>query len=106
MLFCAQMTDNETIVIKGASQYSTYKGYATSLKFVADIKSKVPQDKNGTVLQSVLAMDAYHNTDVRLQFQMPLFQREILKSYCGFSLVSENQKNCHRKLGMWSIFGR
>ena len=81
------MEELESILITGAEQFSSYKGYGGKFTFTGPYKdtNKVDESKRHSV--SIVAIDAipfmYSSSEV--QFQKQSILRELNKAYCGFS---------------------
>eukprot|EP01080_Neovahlkampfia_damariscottae_P004936 gene4936-8533_t len=82
LLFCPVMEDDETILIRGAEKYSSYKGYAQSFEFDGDFKDENKILTDGHLDNQILAFDALQGED---DYQFGNINRELLKVYCGVS---------------------
>lgn len=89
MLFTAFLKDNETLILKGAEQFSEYKGYASTLEFAGDHRDST-EIIDGIMDTSVIAMDAVHFLNPNQQFEERWIVRELNKSYCGFYLDKDD----------------
>ena len=53
LLLCPMMEDHEAIIITGCEQFSSYKGYAFSLRFGGDYIDPQARDDENTVLDDI-----------------------------------------------------
>jgi poly(ADP-ribose) glycohydrolase len=75
------MEINEVILITGAERFANYSGYGSSLKFGGDFVDSSPKET------TIVAMDAYRiTTDFTEQFVGKLFERDLTKAFCAFSV--------------------
>ena len=85
ILICECMEDNESILIRGAEQFSSYSGYGGALKFTGPHTDTNPIDESNRRCVSIVAIDAtpfgYENDE---QFDVKGVLRELDKAYCGF----------------------
>jgi len=91
MLVCPCMMEDEALQVLGGEQFSKYAGYAFNLQYGGDHRDPAPRAEDGTVLVSILAMDAL---DLRCQddsLQAQLLPRHMLrdlnKSLAAFTPV-------------------
>lgn len=93
MLVCPCMLEEEAIQILGGEQFSAYKGYGTSLQYGGDHRDPAERLEDGTVLVSILAMDAldYRGRDSSLDAQLSASDllRDLNKSLAAFAPVDE-----------------
>jgi poly(ADP-ribose) glycohydrolase len=81
LLLCETMKETESILIDGALQFSTYRGYADSLEFDSrrlDLDKQRPGDR-------LLAIDAKFFTSFKAQFKEAFVLRELNKLHSGLS---------------------
>eukprot|EP01126_Amoeba_proteus_P031618 TRINITY_DN3098_c0_g1_i7.p2 TRINITY_DN3098_c0_g1~~TRINITY_DN3098_c0_g1_i7.p2 ORF type:complete len:174 (-),score=30.37 TRINITY_DN3098_c0_g1_i7:234-755(-) len=101
------MGDNEAVVISGAMQYSTYKGYGKRMRWVSEFNNTTPMNSDlGCLDNHIVAVDAHPSAET--QFQQAQMYREILKLYAGLSGdPSTGHKNKVYATGHWGcgIFG-
>jgi len=94
MLVCPCMLENEAIQISGAEQFSTYTGYAHSLKYGGDIVDTARKGPDGSLLTAVLSMDALdlRSEDASLAAQLGSknMTRELNKSLAAFTPVNSD----------------
>jgi poly(ADP-ribose) glycohydrolase len=92
-LFAAKMSDDESIVIQGAEQFSSSTGYGWSFRNAGVYED--PTEVRGGMLQShIVAMDAvdYRNSSATLQYSDAHILRDVHKSYSGFSATNTPQR--------------
>ncbi len=89
------------IYIQGAEQYSAYSGYGYNLKFAGNFIDPSPRDIHGAPTHVIIAMDAIASPAG--QFQNPLYARDVLKAFVGFSGFSKFQEpvNSPTLSSMW-----
>jgi len=85
LLFCAKMNDNETIIITGARRYTTYRGFIKNPTF-HDFR-----EKEGSILPSIVCMDASSGTGRLSQWDKSTILRDLNKAYCAFRQISEEE---------------
>ena len=86
MLFCESMDDNEAILIRGAEQFSKYKGYGGRFKYDGAHIDSNPFDPQGRRCVSIVAIDATPQSfGVGSQYRKENILRELNKAFCGFS---------------------
>jgi len=94
MIVCPCMLENEAITIVGAEQFSTYTGYARSLRFGETCTHQSARDIDGTPFVAITAMDAldYRFADASLPTQMSLKAelRELEKAAVAFLPVNDD----------------
>lgn len=94
-LFTERLDENEVIIITGSIQFSDYTGYKEDFKFQ---KLLVKLDEEGNILPrraaQVVAMDArqFYRNAHKFQFKKPFIDRELHKSFVGFSPGTENSR--------------
>jgi poly(ADP-ribose) glycohydrolase len=79
------MKTNECVLIKGVERFSTYTGYAHTFCWVSDYVDHTPIDKTGRRQTDIVAIDALFYFNVRQQFDIDKINRELVKSFVGFS---------------------
>jgi poly(ADP-ribose) glycohydrolase len=86
-LFCPAMQADEAILIIGAEQFSTPRGYAASLEYGGPYTDTTPLLEDGTLASHVVAIDAldFRRGDPRRQYSPELILRELGKAWAGFS---------------------
>ncbi len=102
-LFTEKLADNEAVIITGSIQFSAYSGYGKSFTFE---KFQFERDEQGNILPrreaQVCAIDAMHiyKNKSKEQFRKCNIDRELHKSYVGFS---PGQQNCKTPIatGNW-----
>ena len=77
------MDDNESIVLEGFKKYSSNTGYGQSTAF--DHNYEIDWEKFYKVNEYVIAIDAVCFPKLIEQFTDKFIDRELIKSYCGFS---------------------
>lgn len=81
------MTELESILIVGAQQFSTYKGYGGSFTYTGPYEDTNPVDNRQRRSVSIVAIDAipfgYSGADG--QFKKQGILRELNKAYSGFT---------------------
>ncbi|KAG2387200.1 hypothetical protein C9374_001532 [Naegleria lovaniensis] len=84
-LICQVMQDNESILITGAEQFSSHKGYAFTLDYGGNYMD-TNKDSNGNSLKETSAIDAlvFNRITAHSQWQKSNIDREIIKAYAGF----------------------
>jgi len=91
MLVCPCMLEAEAIQVLGGEQFSAYSGYARGLRYAGDHRDSAPRAADGTVLVSILAMDALdlRGGDNCLDAQMSTknMLRDLNKSLAAFTPV-------------------
>lgn len=97
ILLCSKMEDNETVIIHGAEQFATYKGYGNEFMFEKDFKDET-KVYNNHINNYILAFDALRGEDDYLALNM---KRELIKAYCGFSSWSEIDDEIPIATGNW-----
>eukprot|EP01080_Neovahlkampfia_damariscottae_P010021 gene10021-2340_t len=96
-LFTPVMQSTETVVIKGAEKFSSYKGYAFSLEYGGNFYDQ-NIDEKGFNLNQTVAMDArIYIGKPSVQWEEKEIERETIKSFVAFS------KNDYKKVatGNW-----
>lgn len=92
-LVCPRMRDNEAIVVIGAEQFCTSKGYTSKLQYTGDYDGPDPEvSVDGTLLNALTAIDALdgrkiENFSVQAQLHPDLMSRELNKALAGFGRV-------------------
>ena len=84
-LFTEILQDNETLIITGAEQFSSYTGYRHTFEWAGSHTDDTTRDSWGRREVQVVAMDAKSmKQSPESQFTPELMQRELNKAYCGF----------------------
>ena len=83
------MDANESIVLEGFKKYSSNTGYGQSTDF--DHEYQINWENFYKINEYVIAIDAEIHPEN--QFKDISINRELLKSYCGFSNLPENVKD-------------
>lgn len=83
-LFTEVLGSNESIVVTGAEQFSSYTGYAQSFQWVGDHIDLTVRDDWGRRQVQIVAIDALVFHGPYAQFKPGLMRRELDKAYCGF----------------------
>ena len=89
LLFCEAMRDNEVIVVRGCRRFSTYSGYLNSFKFTGQY--------NDTLFQDQIGLDAC----TWAHFSEENVNRDIMKAYTGFEMVTSDAQLTIISTGMW-----
>ena len=79
------MNDEESILITGAEQFTTYTGYGGSFKCTGPLKDSNPIDEHKSRKVHIVAIDATEFDFSAPQFRKPAIVRELNKAYSGFS---------------------
>lgn len=96
LLFCEKMEANECILIKGAERYSSYNGYGDTLEWSSNYVDKVDFDQWNRRNTEILAIDALNFRYQKLQFSEENVERELKKSFSGFTCnTDESIKQLH-----------
>jgi len=100
LLVCPVMLDEEAIQITGAEQFSKYIGYGFRLGYGGDHKDESRVADNGSVLTSILAMDALDfrrvfNPSIEMQLHESKMLRELNKAHAAFVPVNELSLQTH-----------
>ncbi|KAH7827271.1 putative poly glycohydrolase [Monocercomonoides exilis] len=101
MLFCACMKPNEAILVEGAEKVAEYKGYSRTFRFkcaAEQTNERSPSEE--TIPTPFIVMDALHfgrhnvasDESEHNQFSKTAIDRELNKSFTGFSFVPRG--NC------------
>ena len=89
LLFCEAMSKDEAILITGAEQFSTYKGYGGSFTYSGPFTDPNILDVKNRCSVSIAAIDAIPAAwlpgGAMYQFKEEAVLREVNKAYCGFS---------------------
>ena len=91
MIFCKYMDPTESLVLEGFKKYSSNTGYGKSTEF--DHEYKIDWENFYKLNEYVVAIDAVCFPNSHEQFRKKLIDRELIKSYCGFSNLPENVKD-------------
>jgi len=83
-LFCAQMEENECIIITGAERYSNYSGYSHRFRCTGPHYDPIEKDEHGRRKTKIVAMDAQFFQHENNQFNEKFVVRELNKAYCAF----------------------
>ncbi|XP_067876663.1 poly(ADP-ribose) glycohydrolase [Heterodontus francisci] len=92
-LFTEALDHNECLIITGTEQYSIYKGYADTYKWVGSCSDKIPRDAWQRRNTEIVAIDALHFRRYLDQFSPCNLKREINKAYCGFVRPGADPRN-------------
>lgn len=88
----------ESIIIIGSQRFSSYSGYGDTFSFKGAFYDQTERDEKGRIKCEIIAIDAldFKYSDKQEQFKQSNIDRELNKSYCGFS-------NTERKIatGLW-----
>ncbi len=94
IIVCIHFIGIQAIIITGVEQFSKYEGYGYSLSFAGDHIDTTQKDSEGTVMCSLVAIDAlaFHTKhDIEAaQYQESYILRELNKAYCGFYCKDSN----------------
>ncbi len=86
MLICEEMENDESILIQGAEQFSTYSGYGGGFTYTGPYEDTNPIDAANRRCVSIVAIDAipvmFHGG---FEYQKQDIVRELNKAYSGFS---------------------
>lgn len=86
MLFCDQMAPDESILIRGAERFSSYKGYAWTFKFDSPFTDATPIDEEGYRKSYIVALDAVCYPSISdMQYHHQMVLRESVKLYAALS---------------------
>eukprot|EP01117_Protostelium_nocturnum_P014246 TRINITY_DN5411_c0_g1_i1.p1 TRINITY_DN5411_c0_g1~~TRINITY_DN5411_c0_g1_i1.p1 ORF type:complete len:553 (-),score=149.31 TRINITY_DN5411_c0_g1_i1:10-1668(-) len=91
MLFNSHLKENETIIIKGAEQFSNYKGYGREMEFAGDHKDSTGV-VDGVIDTTIVAMDAVDFIRPAEQYKERWIMRELNKAFCGFFSDADDVK--------------
>ena len=84
-LITEELQDNECLVITGAEQFSSYRGYSSTFEWAGTHSDTITRDRWGRKETHIVAMDALHlRRNQSSQFKPGLMRREANKAYCGF----------------------
>ncbi|KAL3701635.1 hypothetical protein R1sor_019657 [Riccia sorocarpa] len=84
MLFMSRMmTDNETIEMTGAQQYSQYKGFMYGRDFV-DSTSLDSWGRRKTCITAIDALCGLEEAQFEIRLMIRSFNMELNKAFCGF----------------------
>lgn len=89
-LFAESLDHEESFVILGSEQFSTYDGYASTFRFGGNYDDKTPYDDWRRRRCEIVAIDALPYKSNTEQFQEAHLLRELNKAYAGF--YNDNQK--------------
>lgn len=86
LMLCEKMRPEESIIITGAEQYSSYTGYCSSYEWSGPYYDDTPRDEWNRRYTSIVAIDAlcFNRNHSPVQYQMPSIKRELNKAYVGF----------------------
>lgn len=88
LLCCEVMDADESILISGAEQFSTYSGYGGSFAYTGPYTDSNPIDSKHHRAISIIAIDAvpadWLPDGATDQFTEEIILRELGKSFCGF----------------------
>ena len=83
-LITEELQDNESLIITGAEQFSSYSGYGSTFEWAGSYDDTVTCDRWGRKETCLVAMDALVVRNALSQFKPGLMRREANKTYCGF----------------------
>lgn len=84
-LFTEALSDNESLIVTGFEQYSSYSGYADTFQYMGDYRDETIRDNWGRKQTQLVAIDALVlKSNPLQQFSAGLRLREVNKAYCGF----------------------
>ena len=83
-LFTEELDDNESMLITGTEQYSSYTGYAATFEWSGNFVDNTLRDSWGRRQVQVVAIDALVFHGRTSQFKPGLMCRELNKAYTGF----------------------
>ena len=95
-LFTEELQENECLVVTGAEQFSTYRGYASTFEWAGMYNDDVARDRWGRKETCLVAMDALVIRNHASQFKPGLMRRELTKAYCSF--MSTETTPCRRPM--------
>lgn len=84
-LFTEELQDNESLVITGAEQFSSYSGYGSTFEWAGSHTDNTTRDSWGRRDTTLVAMDALVVRNSASQFKPGLIRRELVKAYCSFT---------------------
>ena len=84
-LFTEELQENESLVITGAEQFSSYSGYGSTFEWAGSHTDSTARDSWGRRDTTLVAMDAIVVRNPVSQFKPGLLRRELVKAYCSFS---------------------
>ena len=83
-LICEELTDNESLVIRGCERFSSYTGYGNTFSWSKPYIETRERDVWGRLPTEVLAIDAYVMSNFEMQLHDKYLYRELNKAHCGF----------------------
>ena len=100
-LFTEELSPNESLLVIGAEQFSTYRGYSTSFEWGGDYKDHTHSDDWGRKQVRVVAIDAliFNRKWQWRQYEGSKLSRELAKAYSGFS-GETGTTPCGRMMGV------
>lgn len=98
-LFTEELDNNESLLMIGAEQYSTYKGYADSFEWNGTFIDQTLSDEWGRKQVHIVAIDALIFRSKGTQFQHRLMQRELNKAYSGYMGI-DNKTPCDKLMAV------
>lgn len=86
ILFCEEMRDDESILITGAEQFSSYSGYGGGFKCTGPYTDTNTTDDRKRRCISIVAIDAtcFMFSSSSVQYHRQNILRELNKACCGF----------------------
>ena len=84
-LFTEELQDNESLIITGAEQFSSYRGYGSTFEWAGTYSDDITRDRWGRKETYLVAMDALVVQNRSAQFKLGFMRREVNKAYCSFS---------------------
>ena len=98
LLLCEEMNDQESILIVGAEQFTTYTGYGGKFKCTGPHEDTNPVDSRNRRKVNIVAIDATPFDDATAQYTKPSIVRELNKAYSGFSHHTSDDKPSENKM--------
>ena len=89
ILLCEKMKDDESILITGAEQFSSYSGYGESFKCTGPYTDINAIDDRKRRCVSIVAIDAtyFMSSSSLIQYTKQNILRELNKACCGFEHI-------------------
>ena len=97
-LFTEELQDNESLVVTGAEQFSSYRGYGSTFEWAGSYNDTTTRDRWGRKETCLVAMDALVVRNLSSQFNLGLMRRELNKAYCSFT--SSGSTPCGRPMAV------
>lgn len=100
-LICAQMDENESILITGSKRYTNYTGYSDSFRFDGAIsRDEILRSKEVTIV-AFDALAYLKDKDPQLQFEAKDTMRELEKCVSAFSYSDPSVARLAIATGKW-----